>query len=72
MKEDHFSVTHTDAEWRKQLNAEQFAVTRHADTEMPFQNKYWDMHADGIFSCICCATPLFARRSINVRRTTRR
>jgi len=52
-------IVKTDAEWRKQLNAEQFAVTRKADTEMPFQNKYWNLHEDGIFSCICCATPLF-------------
>jgi peptide-methionine (R)-S-oxide reductase len=52
-------IVKTDAEWRKQLDAEQFAVTRKADTEYPFKNKYWDMHEDGIFSCICCATPLF-------------
>lgn len=55
-------VVKTDAEWRKQLDAEQFEVTRKQGTEPPFHNKYWDLHGkegDGIFSCICCGTPLF-------------
>ena len=52
-------VVKTDAEWRKQLDAEQFSVTRKADTEYPFKGKYWNNHEDGIYSCICCGTPLF-------------
>jgi peptide-methionine (R)-S-oxide reductase len=52
-------VVKTDAEWRRQLDDEQYSVTRHADTEYPYKGKYWNLHDDGIYSCICCATPLF-------------
>jgi peptide-methionine (R)-S-oxide reductase len=47
------------AEWKKQLNAGQFDVTRQAGTEIPFTGKYANNHADGIYSCICCNTALF-------------
>ena len=35
MKEDHFPVTHTDAEWRKILTPEQYDVMRGHGTERP-------------------------------------
>jgi peptide-methionine (R)-S-oxide reductase len=47
------------AEWKKQLTAEQFSVTRRAATEQPFANKYDNNHADGLYHCICCNTFLF-------------
>jgi peptide-methionine (R)-S-oxide reductase len=47
------------SEWKKQLSAEQFEVTRQAGTERPFSGKYANNHADGIYSCVCCNTPLF-------------
>lgn len=46
-------------EWKKQLTAEQFEVTRQAGTERPFTGKYANNHADGLYSCICCNTILF-------------
>ena len=52
-------VTKSDAEWKKQLNAEQFEVTRHKGTERAFSGKYASNHEDGIYKCICCGTPLF-------------
>ena len=52
-------IVKTDAEWRKQLDSEQFDVTRKQGTEPAFTGKYWKLHEDGIFSCICCGTPLF-------------
>ena len=33
---ESFEVTHTDAEWRKLLTADQYAVLRHEATERPF------------------------------------
>ncbi|SNS63161.1 peptide-methionine (R)-S-oxide reductase [Noviherbaspirillum humi] len=52
-------VTKTDAEWRAQLDPMQYQVTRHAATERAFSGKYWDHHEHGIYTCVCCGTPLF-------------
>lgn len=56
---DGYTVTKTDAEWRAQLDAEQFAVTRRAATERPFTGKYWNHWADGSYRCVCCEALLF-------------
>jgi peptide-methionine (R)-S-oxide reductase len=47
------------AEWKKQLTAEQFEVTRKAGTERAFTGKYASNHDDGLYHCICCNTVLF-------------
>jgi peptide-methionine (R)-S-oxide reductase len=47
------------AEWKKQLDPEQFEVTRQAGTERPGTGKYAYNHADGLYHCICCNTVLF-------------
>jgi peptide-methionine (R)-S-oxide reductase len=52
-------VVKSDAEWKKQLDPEQFLVTRKKDTEYAFKGKYWNNHADGLYACICCGTTLF-------------
>lgn len=49
----------TDAEWRAQLSEMEYQVTRHAHTERAFTGKYWDHHEAGIYTCVCCNTPLF-------------
>ena len=48
-----------DAEWRRRLSAEQYAVTRRAATEAPFSGRYWNHDADGRYRCVCCGAPLF-------------
>jgi peptide-methionine (R)-S-oxide reductase len=53
-------VTKTDAEWRAQLDDMQYQVTRHAATERAFSGRYFDHHEAGIYTCVCCNTPLFA------------
>jgi peptide-methionine (R)-S-oxide reductase len=53
-------VVKTEAEWRKQLSSNVFDITRHADTEIAYSGKYWDLHDKGIFRCICCDNALFS------------
>jgi peptide-methionine (R)-S-oxide reductase len=53
-------IVKTNAEWKKQLTAEQFDVTRREGTEEPFAGKYAKNHEAGIYRCICCATALFS------------
>lgn len=48
-----------DREYRDRLTPEQYAVTREGATERPFTGAYWDHHADGLYACVCCGTPLF-------------
>ncbi|MDB6128814.1 MAG: methionine-R-sulfoxide reductase [Verrucomicrobia bacterium] len=55
-------VQHTDAEWKQRLNPRQFQVARKQGTEPPFDNEYWDNHADGVYFSICSDTPLFDSR----------
>ncbi len=55
-------VKRTDAEWRARLTAEQYRVARQQGTEPPFRNAYWDNHADGVYFCVGCDTPLFDSR----------
>jgi peptide-methionine (R)-S-oxide reductase len=52
-------VVKSDAEWRKQLSAQSYHITRQRGTEYPFTGAYWNLHDRGIFRCICCDTPLF-------------
>lgn len=53
-------VKPSDAELRKRLTAEQYAVTQQAATETPFHNPYWDNHAAGIYVDIVSGEPLFS------------
>jgi methionine-R-sulfoxide reductase len=53
-------VSKTEAEWKKQLTPEQFAVTRRKGTEPAFTGRYWDHHEAGMYHCVCCGAPLFA------------
>ena len=52
-------ITKSDADWKKQLTAEQFEVARKKGTERAFSGAYWDNHEHGMYNCICCGTALF-------------
>ena len=52
-------ITKTDAEWQALLDPLEYEVTRKAATERPFSGRFWDHHAAGIYTCVCCGTPLF-------------
>jgi peptide-methionine (R)-S-oxide reductase len=52
-------VDEQDKEWKSRLTEEQYMVTRKKGTEAPFTGKYWNQKAKGIYTCVCCNTPLF-------------
>ncbi len=53
-------IIKTDAEWRKQLTPEQYAITRGKGTERAFCGVFYDNHKTGVYHCVCCDLPLFA------------
>jgi peptide-methionine (R)-S-oxide reductase len=53
-------VVKTDAEWKRQLPAISYEVTRHAGTERAFTGSTWNLHEKGIYRCICCDTALYS------------
>jgi peptide-methionine (R)-S-oxide reductase len=53
-------VVRSASDWRKQLSAEQYYVTRLQGTDTAFSGTYYQLHQDGIFRCICCDTAVFS------------
>jgi peptide-methionine (R)-S-oxide reductase len=53
-------VVKTEAEWRNQLPPGVFEITRHADTEIAYTGKYWNLHDKGMYRCICCDNALYS------------
>lgn len=49
-----------EAEWKKKLTPEQYAVLREKGTEAPFSGKLLQEGRDGMFTCAACGNPLFA------------
>jgi len=45
---------------QKVLTPEQFEVTQHEGTERPFQNPFWNNHAEGIYVDVVTGEPLFS------------
>jgi peptide-methionine (R)-S-oxide reductase len=52
-------VDKSDAQWRSELTPMQYKVTRQAATEPPWSGEYENHHEHGIYTCVCCGTPLF-------------
>ena len=53
-------IVKTDEEWRKQLTADQYYVTRQKGTERAGTGEYAYNHDDGIYQCVCCGLELFS------------
>lgn len=53
-------VRKTADEWKAQLSAHQYEVTRCGGTEPPFTGEFNDHHEEGLYCCVCCGQPLFS------------
>jgi peptide-methionine (R)-S-oxide reductase len=47
----------------QELTDEEKLVTQEKGTERPFQNKYWDNHEDGTYTCKVCGAVLFSSKN---------
>ena len=50
----------TDEDWRSQLTAEQYEITRNKGTERPFSGEYHNCKDTGTYTCVCCGSTLFS------------
>lgn len=53
-------IKKSDAEWRAQLDEEQYHVARQRGTERPFTGKYNQTKTPGTYTCVCCGQELFS------------
>ena len=56
---DTTKLTVSDAEWKKVLPADLYAVAREADTERAFTGKMWSSETKGTYYCATCGNKLF-------------
>ncbi|TSE11446.1 peptide-methionine (R)-S-oxide reductase MsrB [Aquimarina algiphila] len=54
-----YSVSKTNAEWKKILTSDQYYILRQAGTERPFSSPLNKLYAKGTFHCAACNTPLY-------------
>ncbi len=52
-------IVKTEAQWRAQLSAEEYRVTRQQGTERAFSSAMCSLFEPGIYACVCCETVLF-------------
>jgi methionine-R-sulfoxide reductase len=52
----------SDADLKNRLSPEQYQVTQHEGTELPFRNEYWDNHQEGLYVDVVSGEPLFSSR----------
>ncbi len=60
---DHFTVVHSDAEWRQLLAPEAYAVLRQEGTEPAGSSPLDHNFANGRYDCAGCALPLFSSKT---------
>lgn len=52
-------IQRTEGEWRQHLTPEQYHILRERGTERAFTGALVNNHADGMYHCAGCNTPLF-------------
>ena len=54
-----YQVEKSDAEWREELTADEYAVLRQAATERPWTGELLDESRAGVYACAACGAELF-------------
>jgi peptide-methionine (R)-S-oxide reductase len=54
-----YNVSKSEDDWRRELNADQFAVLREAATERPWTGELLDEDRAGLYTCAACGAELF-------------
>jgi peptide-methionine (R)-S-oxide reductase len=55
-----FEIRRSDAEWKRRLGSQRFAILRQAGTERAFTSPLLKEHRKGTFACAGCGLPLFS------------
>ncbi|SDS29917.1 peptide-methionine (R)-S-oxide reductase MsrB [Christiangramia echinicola] len=55
----NYEVSKSEAEWKKELSSEEYAVLRNAATETPFSSDLLDIKEPGTFVCAACGNELY-------------
>ncbi len=58
-KTDKKKLQVSDAEWKKVLSSDLYAVARNAETEPAFTGKLWNSETKGTYYCAVCGNQLF-------------
>ncbi|GAB2879077.1 peptide-methionine (R)-S-oxide reductase MsrB [Uliginosibacterium flavum] len=53
------TIEKPEAQWREELDPEQFRIARLKGNERPFAGEYWDVWDKGSYHCRCCDVELF-------------
>jgi len=54
------NIQKSEAEWKKELTAQQYHILREKGTERAFTGEYWDNHEKGVYYCAACHQKLFS------------
>ena len=52
-------IEKSEADYKRELTPEQYAVCRCSATEAPFTGKWYRHKAAGTYTCVACGAPLF-------------
>ncbi|GGE21635.1 peptide-methionine (R)-S-oxide reductase [Aureimonas endophytica] len=58
--EENFPVMRSEAEWRRQLTPDQFAILRQEATERPFTSPLLHNGRHGLYRCVGCDTAVYS------------
>lgn len=58
-----FEVRRSEAEWRRRLGPQRYAILRQRGTERAFSSPLLKEHRKGVFACAGCGLPLFSSKT---------